>query len=665
MRVSVNGLISTVAGTGTRGYSGDGGPATLAELFSPSDVALDDTGNLYISDGTSRIRRVAPDGTISTVAGIGTQGYSGDGGPAVNAALFNPGGIVLDSVGNLYIADFGNSRVRKVAPNGTITTVVGTGQLGYSKDGGPATAAQIGYPTALALDRNGNLYVADLQFNVVRKITTTGMITTVPGGSRYVGVGGLAVDQSGNLFTAEPPVVYRVAPDGSVSIVAGIKSQQGNLGDGGPATSAQFFYPAGLSLGPGSSIFVSDVGNESIRQLVPVGTSPLLQISKSHQDNFWPGEGAAGYTFEVSNATGAGATNGTVTVTEFPPGQIDSLFMVGSGWTCSAYTCTRSDALEAGTAFPPITVTTSVASAASMQIMNSAVVSNGTSEAAGSDFTGILGVPTSPVLTSPALGSSSVSITTLLTWKFAEGATSFDVYFGNNPTPPFATTTTNVTFAPGTLVPGTTYYWSVTAKNVYASSASVVGSFTTAASDALPQLTVTSNHSGSFVQGQPGASYSVAVGNASGTNPTRGLVTLTETVPAGLTLVSMAGVGWVCPGTAANNCVRTDAVQGGASYPPIIVTVEVSASAATQVTNAVSATGGGSALASATDPTSISVFTCDLNQDGSADVADVQIIINEALGARAAADDLNHDGVVNVADVQKLINAVLGLGCRF
>jgi hypothetical protein len=127
----------------------------------------------------------------------------------------------------------------------------------------------------------------------------------------------------------------------------------------------------------------------------------------------------------------------------------------------------------------------------------------------------------------------------------------------------------------------------------------------------------------------------------------------------------MAGVGWVCPGTAANNCVRTDAVQGGASYPPIIVTVEVSASAATQVTNAVSATGGGSALASATDPTSISVFTCDLNQDGSADVADVQIIINEALGARAAADDLNHDGVVNVADVQKLINAVLGLGCRF
>jgi len=169
--VDANGTISTVAGNNIRGYSGDGGPATSASLNYPTSVAVDEAGNLYIADATNHnIRKVAANGTISTVAGNGTRGFSGDGGPAISASLFDPRGVTVDDAGNIYIADSGNNRIRKVDANGTIFTVAGDGTNDFSGDDGPATSASLNYPNNIAVDGAGNLYIADSGNNRIRKV---------------------------------------------------------------------------------------------------------------------------------------------------------------------------------------------------------------------------------------------------------------------------------------------------------------------------------------------------------------------------------------------------------------------------------------------------------------------------------------------------------------
>jgi uncharacterized repeat protein (TIGR01451 family) len=181
----------------------------------------------------------------------------------------------------------------------------------------------------------------------------------------------------------------------------------------------------------------------------------------------------------------------------------------------------------------------------------------------------------------------------------------------------------------------------------------------------LPALNIAKSHTGNFMQGQDGATYQITVSNSAGAGTTSGTVTVTETVPSGLTLESMAGTGWSCP-SGGNICTRSDSLNGGASYLPITVTVDVAAGAQPSLINQVSVSGGGSAMASTSDPTTITAFTyspCDVNQDQSTNVADVQRVINEALGVAPAVNDLNHDGAVNVPDVQIVINAALGLGC--
>ena len=174
-------VIDTFSGNGTPGFSGDSGPATGAQLNSPSGVATDSAGNLYIADTTNhRIRKVAVgSGTISTVAGTGTAGYSGDNGPASGAELHSPAGIALDASGNLYIADQGNGVIRKVTPTGTITTVAGNNETGFSGDNGPATNATLYEPAGVAVDSAGNLYIADTGNNRIREVNTSGVITTI------------------------------------------------------------------------------------------------------------------------------------------------------------------------------------------------------------------------------------------------------------------------------------------------------------------------------------------------------------------------------------------------------------------------------------------------------------------------------------------------------
>jgi uncharacterized repeat protein (TIGR02543 family) len=277
--VSPGGTITTVAGTGVAGYSGDDGPATSALLSFPCAVAVDADGDLYIAD-RQRIRKISG-GTITTVAGTGVAGYSGDDGPATSAQLYNPTGVAVDTAGNLYIADSNNYRVRKVSVLGTITTVAGTGTAGYSGDDGLATSAEINYPVGVAVDAAGNLYVAEYYNHVIRKVSPGGTITTVAGTgvAGYSGDNGpavsaklekpsdVAVDTAGNLYLADYQNyrVRKVSAAGTITTVAGSGSP-GSVGDNGPATSAALGFVSGVAVDSTGHLYLADQWFNTIRE---------------------------------------------------------------------------------------------------------------------------------------------------------------------------------------------------------------------------------------------------------------------------------------------------------------------------------------------------------------------------------------------------------------
>ncbi|MBW2630983.1 MAG: hypothetical protein JRC90_04325 [Deltaproteobacteria bacterium] len=282
-RVDTSGIITTVAGNGWYGYYGDDGPATEAG-FHPIGVAVDSSGNLYIADyNNHRIRRVDANGIITTVAGTGERSYSGDGGLATRAELSSPRGVAVDSSGNLYIADQSNYRVRKVDTNGIITTVAGDGVYGYSGDGGPATEAKLDAPMDVTVDSLGNLYIADQINNRIRRVDTSGIITTVAGTGEYgySGDGGLAtearlcypadvtVDSLGNLYiVGGNQCVRRVDTSGIITTVAG-DGVYGYSGDGGLATEARLCCPAGVAVDLSGNLYIADDSNHCIRRVGP------------------------------------------------------------------------------------------------------------------------------------------------------------------------------------------------------------------------------------------------------------------------------------------------------------------------------------------------------------------------------------------------------------
>jgi uncharacterized protein (TIGR03437 family) len=289
--VSASGIITTVAGNGTNSFSGDGGPATSASLNFAPGVTLDASGNLFIADfDNNRIRKVSANGIITTVAGNGSQGFSGDGGPATSASLYGPFGVALDASGNLFIADSENNRIRKVSTSGTITTVAGNGTYGvFSGDGGPATSASLNLPIAVTVDSSGNLFIVDAQNNRIRMVSASGIITTVAGnGTRgFSGDGGpatsaslfspfgAAVDSSGNLFIADGNNnrIRKVSANGIITTVAG-SGNQGFSGDGGPATSASLYLPNSVAVDSAGNIFIGDTGNNRIRKVSPSASGP-------------------------------------------------------------------------------------------------------------------------------------------------------------------------------------------------------------------------------------------------------------------------------------------------------------------------------------------------------------------------------------------------------
>lgn len=286
------GTVRTIAGTGEAGYAGDGGPATQAELDAPQALALDSAGNLYIADArNNRVRRVDTAGVITTVAGTGEAGFSGDGGPPRRAQLNQPTGLAIGFNDRLYIADSGNDRVRLITTDGVLVTVAGTGDDGYAGDGGPATQALLRSPRGLAFDTEGNLYIVDAFNDRIRRVDVTGRIATVAGTGEegYAGDGGaataaqlrldlgavdvsgsaVAVDSRGDLYIADSADhrVRRVDTAGVITTVAGT-GDAGFSGDGGDAASAHLQMPLSVAVTPDGALLIADTGNDRLREVV-------------------------------------------------------------------------------------------------------------------------------------------------------------------------------------------------------------------------------------------------------------------------------------------------------------------------------------------------------------------------------------------------------------
>ena len=259
--------ITTYAGNGIQGYFGDQGPPAGAELSSPGSVAFDSSGNAYIADtGNHRIRKIAS-GVINTVVGTGVVGYTGDKGPATSAQLNTPAGIALDPSNNLYIADSATNVIRQVSSSQTITTYAGDGNSGLLGDNAPATNAEMAGPNSVAVDADGNLYIADTNNGVIRKVSKAGIITTVvPKG----GIGhptSIAIDSKGALYIADPGLqrVVKWAAN-ALTIIAG-NGVAGFGGDGGPATLAQLNSPKGVAVDNLGNVYIADANNSRIRKV--------------------------------------------------------------------------------------------------------------------------------------------------------------------------------------------------------------------------------------------------------------------------------------------------------------------------------------------------------------------------------------------------------------
>jgi uncharacterized protein (TIGR03437 family) len=268
LEITKAGVTSTVAGDSQTGYSGDNGPATSAMIDNPTGVAVDTAGNVYFTDYTNnKIRKVTiSTGVITTIAGNGSAMYSGDKGPALNAGL-DPYDIAVDIPGNLYVADRLNNRVRKIGLDGNITTVAGSGLPGYTGDGGPAMAAELALPSGVAVDSAGNLYIGDYANSVVRRVTSSGLITTIAGSP------GIAIPSTG---------------------------------DGGPAVGAQL-DPLRVAVDGAGNVYVGDTHNDRVRMLTPLQIAPAgMSIVSGNQQSGTVGT-ALGDPLVVKVAASGGA----------------------------------------------------------------------------------------------------------------------------------------------------------------------------------------------------------------------------------------------------------------------------------------------------------------------------------------------------------------------
>ncbi len=303
-------IINTFAGNGTAASSGDGGPATAASFFNPGGAFYDSHGNVFVTEYTgNKIRKINPSHVVSAFAGNGSAGYGGDGGPATAASFNYLIDIISDFSGNMYVIDNGNHRIRKIDTFGIVTTYAGTGSSGFSGDGGPATAADISFPSRFGIDAGGNLYFADAGNHRIRKISTSGIITTVAGNgsATFSGDGGQATaaslsnplgvtfDANGNMYIADASNhrIRKVRPSGIISTYAG-NGTASTSGDGGPATAATLNFPSGVACDHACNVYFTDWTDQVIRKINVAGT--ISNVG---------GTGTAGFSGDGGLATAA------------------------------------------------------------------------------------------------------------------------------------------------------------------------------------------------------------------------------------------------------------------------------------------------------------------------------------------------------------------------
>ena len=645
--------ISDSAGSGTAGFSGDGGIATAAQLNYPSAVAADAGGNIYIADrDNQRIRKHQPGGNITTIAGNGNAGFSGDGGGATQASLSTPAGVAVDTNNNIFIADSGNARIRKVS-GGIITTLAGNGAFVLSGDGGPASAATLSQNFQVGADTHGNLYIADPDNNVVRQVNTSGVINTIAGTSSpgFSGDGGsatqarlntpegVAADSKGVIYIADyNNHRIRKISNGVITTFAGT-GQTGYNGDNIPATTANLNSPLGLAVDSADNLYVADYNDHRIRR-VSAGTNVITTIA----GNGMSGDG--GDNGPATNATLMGpiavAVDGSGRV--FIADLVADRIRVVAGGTIKAFAGTgmvnySGDGGPASSATLWYPRGLSVDSDGNVFISDSAnqrirrVDSNLMISTVAGDgvaaFRGDGGFATAAELSYPSGLATGISgmIYIADTFNFRVRALSACSYSLNPATATVGSTAASGSFAvnaPGgcSWNAATTANWITITQGSGSGNGTVSFTFTANPGSAQrsgnitladktytltqsppsPALSITKTHSGNFSRSQQNATYAVTVSNAAGASPTTGTVTVTETIPSGLSLALMAGSGWSCSG---NSCSRSDALNGGSSYPAITVTVNVSASASSPQTNQVWVSGGGSAAAMTSDVTTI------------------------------------------------------------
>jgi len=349
-------IIFTVAGDGAYGFSGDGGHADSAEISIPGGVTVAKTGFVYFCDYSNHcVRRIDNSGIITTIAGTpGVSGFSGDGGPALSATFDYPLGVTVDTVGNLFVADQYNHRIRKIDTFGIITTVVGTGASGYSGDGGPATAAEISFPNYIRMDSVGSLLVTDNGNQRIRRVDTNGIIETIAGtgvlgftgdggpatAAELNSPGGTTMDKYGNIFICDVDNdrIRKIdATTGNISTVAGT-GVAGYSGDGGPATAAELNQPVDITVDHYNNVYFVDWNNSRIREFnSPSPASSVCDtvteltisaITPSSAMLSWAAvTGSLGYEYTVNTTATSPTTSGTytaatsVTVTGLLPGQ--------------------------------------------------------------------------------------------------------------------------------------------------------------------------------------------------------------------------------------------------------------------------------------------------------------------------------------------------------
>ncbi len=319
-KISALGIITTIAGTGTRGYSGDGGTATSAALSYPRAVAADTMGNIYIVDtDTARIRKINSSGIISTIAGTGLAGYNGDGIPATAARISRPNSIAVSKNGEIFFTDAHNYRIRKIDLSGIISTIAGNGTAGYSGDGGQATSSNIGADGFITIDNSGSLFIQEDSTFRIRKIATTGIITTIAGigintysgdngpasAAGFGNAGGIAIDIAGNIYFSDATYgrIRKInATTNVITTFVGDGTPCAFSGDGGPAIAAQICAPFGITIDKNGILYFCDLGNQRIRR-VRLGLAVENMTNESPQITLSPNPTTSGtFTLNVNTA---------------------------------------------------------------------------------------------------------------------------------------------------------------------------------------------------------------------------------------------------------------------------------------------------------------------------------------------------------------------------